>query len=458
MMSPLTTYTATCWREGTSWTARIVQLDRTTRAARLSDVISAARRLIAAVTDTDPQSFDVVLEVQVPEGISELLDAASAARQEADVVSVEAVAVRRSLARQLIAHGYGLRDIAGLLGVSYARAKQLTVDTAELSGRVKRPGDHADFAVADGARPHSSYQHEAFLYRNDDEFLAGTVPFVQNARALGQPIMIALIKPRMQMLQAALGPTDGEVRFVDMAELGANPARIIPAWLDFIEQHRGRPIRGIGEPQWPGRRAEEVIECQLHEALLNVAIDPDIPLWLRCPYDLTGLDAPIARAALDSHPAVVEVDSYRGSTSYGGLHNVDSIFRSDLPPALDTCSVVKFGGSDLRAVRVEVDSWARDCGLDGTRSHSLSSAVAEIAANSVRHGGGCGELRTWVQPNALVCQVTDRGELASPMVGRRTPGAYEEANRGLWLAHQISDLVQLRSTPAGSTARVFAWL
>lgn len=455
-MTSHTTYTATCWREGTSWTVRIVQLDRTTRAARLSEVDSAARRLIAAITNVDPDAIKVVVDLRVPEGISRLLDAATAARQEADVVSVEAVALRRALARRLTAHGYGIRDIAALLGVSYVRAKQLAGDTAEPI-RSYRPADQAGLGPEAG-RPHTGYQHEAFLYRNDGEFLTGTVPFIQDALALGQPIMVAVVKPRMQQLQAALGPHDGEVFFVDMGELGGNPARIIPAWLDFIQQNAGQAVRGIGEPQWPGRRPEEVIECQLHEGLLNVAIDPDTPLWLRCPYDVAELSTPIARAALDSHPVLVEVGSYRGSTCYGGLHHVDSIFRSELTPAPADCALIHFGGSDLGAVRDQVSRWAEDAGLGRDRRRSLTSAVAEVAANSVRHGGGRGELRTWIQPNALICQISDRGQLDDLLVGRRAPATDEEECRGLWLANQVSDLVQVRSTPNGSTARIFSWL
>ena len=72
----------------------------------------------------------------------------------------------------------------------------------------------------------------------------------------------------------------------------------------------------------------------------------------------------------------------------------------------------------------------------------------------MRHGGGRGVLRTWTRPNALVCQVTDRGEVASPLVGRRTPGTYEEDNRGLWLANQLCDLVQLRAPASGSVVRL----
>ena len=217
-MAPLTTYTATCWREGTSWTIRIAQLDRTARAARLSEAGATARRLIAAVTGDDPAEIDVVIDLRVPEGISRLLDAASAARQESDVVSVETVALRRTLARRLTAHGYGIRDIAVLLGVSYARAKQLAGDPAELVPAEVRQRQPVSIepAVPAGSRPHTSYQHEAFLYRSQGEFLTGTVPFIEDAVAMGQPIMVALPKSRMQKLQAALGPYDGEVVLVDL--------------------------------------------------------------------------------------------------------------------------------------------------------------------------------------------------------------------------------------------------
>lgn len=468
-MARLTMYTATCWREGTSWTVHIGQLDRTTWAARLSDVDAAARRLIAGATDTDPDGVEVLVDLRVPDGITRLLDAAAAARQESDVVSVEAIALRRSLARQLTDHGYGVRDIAVLLGVSYARAKQLAGDPLDSPVRSHRlidqvgQVDQADYSAPAVVRPHRGYQHEAFLYRNDDEFLTGTVSFIEDAVTLGQPVMVALVKSRMQMLQAALEPHDGEVEFVDMGDVGANPARIVPAWLDFIQRNAGRPIRGISEPQWPGRRPEEVVECQLHDGLLNVAIDPDIPLWLRCPYDAAQLPAPIARAALDSHPALVEVSSnrrstsYRGSTSYGGLHHVDSIFRSELPPAPSNCVVIRFGESDLGVVREHATRMARGAGLGRERSRSLTHAISEVAASSVRFGG-IAELRTWTQPDALVCQVTDHGELGDPLLGGCTPATREEENHGLWLANQISDLVQIRSTSQGSTARVFAWL
>jgi len=83
--------------------------------------------------------------------------------------------------------------------------------------------------------------------------------------------------------------------------------------------------------------------------------------------------------------------------------------------------------------------------------------VAEIAVYSIRRGGGSAELRTWLQPNAVVCQIADSRVLTDPLVGARAPVTREDENRGLWLANQISDLVQIRSTAQGSLARVFAW-
>ena len=46
--------------------------------------------------------------------------------------------------------------------------------------------------------------------------------------------------------------------------------------------------RGIGEPISAARAADELVECQRHESLLNLAF-PSAPLWLLCPYDVETL-------------------------------------------------------------------------------------------------------------------------------------------------------------------------
>ena len=179
---------------------------------------------------------------------------------------------------------------------------------------------------------HDWFRHEAYLFHDLDEFLAATVPFIKDGVLAGQPVMVAVTPQRLESLRDALGGDADRVSLVDMTELGSNPARIIPAWREFVDSHpEGAPLRGVGEPIWDGRRAAEIVECQLHEALLNVAISPATPLWLRCPYDASLLAASVLEEAHHSHPMMVEGESYRGSTLYGGRTHVDDLMGSALP-------------------------------------------------------------------------------------------------------------------------------
>jgi anti-sigma regulatory factor (Ser/Thr protein kinase) len=209
---------------------------------------------------------------------------------------------------------------------------------------------------------------------------------------------------------------------------------------------------------WAGRRPAEVVECQLHEALLNVAVEPDVPLWLRCPYDAEALDDDVLLEASRSHPALVEDGDYRGSLHYGGLDHVREAFAAALPPPAGAVAELAFDPLGLAEVRPTVLAAADAVGVAEGRSADLARAVTEAATNSVRHGGGGGVLRVWQQDGALVCEVTDAGHIDDPMAGRRLPALDADGGRGLWLVHQLGDLVQVRSGQQGTAVRVHTWL
>jgi hypothetical protein len=67
-------------------------------------------------------------------------------------------------------------------------------------------------------------------------------------------------------------------------------------------------------------------------------------------------------------------------------------------------------------------------------------------------------LRVWREPTALVCEISDRGYLDDPLIGRRDPDEGDDADRAVWLANEVCDLTQVRSTSEGTTFRVFSWL
>jgi hypothetical protein len=64
----------------------------------------------------------------------------------------------------------------------------------------------------------------------------------------------------------------------------------------------------------------------------------------------------------------------------------------------------------------------------------------------------------WTEPGAAVVEFTDAGRLTDPLVGRRPPASEQYGGRGVYLVHQLCDLVQVRSTPRGTTVRVTTWL
>jgi Anti-sigma regulatory factor (Ser/Thr protein kinase) len=305
-----------------------------------------------------------------------------------------------------------------------------------------------------------SYRHEALLWRGEEEFLDGTVPFIREGLQAGQPVIAAVTAAHIQLLRAALGADADLVHFADMSVLGRNPARIIPAWLEFIQEHvvKGQRARGIGEPIWPGRRRAEVAECQLCEALLNFAVDPHTLLWLLCPYDIEALAPDVIIAAKRTHPVLVQDHDHRRSTLYGASYHAQMVFEADLPIVETAVSVKVFGRDDLSTLREDVIAHALEAGLSPSRSAELALAVHEVATNSVKHGSGEGILRIWLEHDSLVCEIRDQGRITDPMKGRTAPAWDHEEGRGLWMANQLSDLVQVRSSAEGTTIRIHTWL
>ena len=91
---------------------------------------------------------------------------------------------------------------------------------------------------------------------------------------------------KLDSLRDELGDAAAGVVFADMADVGANPGRIIPVWQDFVDAHpAAQRLRGVGEPVWAERDPATLLECQRHETLLNVAFASGRPWWLVCPYD-----------------------------------------------------------------------------------------------------------------------------------------------------------------------------
>ncbi len=299
------------------------------------------------------------------------------------------------------------------------------------------------------------YRHEAFLYSGLAEFVSGTISFVRRALDAGDPVLVVVSGEKIGLLRQELGAEAGNVSFADMASVGDNPARIIAVWQAFVAAHAAaRQLWGIGEPVHPERSPTELAECQLHEALLNVAFDAATPFWLLCPYDLEALAADVIDEAQRTHPFIARVDRRQASGAFRLIDLADP-FDRPVPARPADAATMSFQIGRLRRVRAFVAAQATHAGLDPESSAAMVLAVTEIATNSLRHGGGHGELCAWVQDGSLVCEVSDRGHITSPLVGRVQPVLDGQGGAGLWVANQLCDLVQIFSSPRGTTVRVY---
>jgi anti-sigma regulatory factor (Ser/Thr protein kinase) len=317
-------------------------------------------------------------------------------------------------------------------------------------------GTCAGHGAAGAGHTETRFHHETLLYSGAHGFLEGALPFIQGALAAGEPVLVAVGPEKIELLKLALGADADRVSFTDMRLLGHNPARIIPAWHRFLEDNasENRPVRGIGEPIWPGRSPAELSECQRHETLLNLAFAGGHAWSLLCPYDLDGLDGPVIEAARHSHPFITEDGVSRASDSCPHEHAIAAPFTGTLPPPPASAGELAFTGQELSALRRRLTEWASRFELGCERTEHLVLAVTELTSNSVRHGGGGGTLRMWREDEVLLVEVRDAGHIDEPLVGRTRPGLEQRAGRGLWLVNHLCDLVQIRSAPGGSAVRV----
>src|SRR3954447_546562 len=301
--------------------------------------------------------------------------------------------------------------------------------------------------------PMHSFKHEALMYAGEEDFVGQLAPFIRDSVDADEPILVMVTADKVARLREAVGDPEG-VEFAEMGAIGKNPARIIPAWREFATRHEGKRIRGIGEPIWADREPDELVECQHHESLLNKAFADAEGFRLVCPYDIRGLPEPVLQEARRSHPTIVAGDLTSASGDYRGDEKAAHAFGDPLPEPPTMRHLLRFERFTLAAVRGFAERRAARAGLAERRKNDVVLAVNEVATNSVLYGGGHGVVRSWRQGTSLIFEVTDRGRIQEPLVGRKRPALGKPGGRGLWLVNQVCELVQVRSSAAGTIVRL----
>jgi anti-sigma regulatory factor (Ser/Thr protein kinase) len=297
----------------------------------------------------------------------------------------------------------------------------------------------------------SGLRHAGLLYASSGEFAMGVAGFVERAVQAGGPVLVACAGPGLDMLRPRLDGHGALVTWADMASIGLNPARLIDMIQLFAGRHRDRMTWCVQEPAWPGRSPEELGEVIRHAALVNLAL-ADMPVSVLCPYDVrlgTKLIASVAR----THPALAGGERRWSSPSYlAGMVPPECDLPLSTPPA--AAQALRYR-DDLAGVRDFTASRAGRAGLAAHRVGDLIAAVGELTANTFVHTSGPGTVTVWATRGEIICQVNDTGQITDPLAGRlRQDPAAAGGGRGLWVVQQACDLVQIRTSLAGTAIRL----
>ena len=90
------------------------------------------------------------------------------------------------------------------------------------------------------AVPGNQFRHLAMLYHGRSEYPSVSAPSFSPARHAVTRFLSRSPRRKAQLVRQELGDDPAHMTLADMAELGLNPARIIPAVLSYASQHRGQ--------------------------------------------------------------------------------------------------------------------------------------------------------------------------------------------------------------------------
>jgi anti-sigma regulatory factor (Ser/Thr protein kinase) len=297
----------------------------------------------------------------------------------------------------------------------------------------------------------SGLEHAVRPYRGAEELAAGVAGFVQAAARAGGAVLIAAAAADLRFLRERLHAVDGQVAWADISSAGLNPARLSALLCQCAAAGAGQRLWCVHQPAWPARSAQELREVCRHEALLNLAL-AGAQVSMLCPYD-TRLGGAVIAWAEQTHPAVIHGPGGSPARRLSPARSPrNAICRCTLPRA--DAEMLEYR-DELAGMRRFAAQRARLAGLAPGRVADLVSAVSELAANTLSHTTGLGTLSMWVAGGVVICQVEDTGQITDVLAGTAWRDPVDPGGgRGLWVVHQVRDLAEIRTGPAGTTVRV----
>ena len=164
------------------------------------------------------------------------------------------------------------------------------------------PAGHERHAMSTVTTTRPGRFHEVGFYRHDAEFRALIVPFVEEAVAAAQPVIIGYDDRKASLLRSWLS-NPAAVIFIADSSLYVTPARAIASYWKMFERHTApgaTQIRIAGDVPHEGNGGR-FAGWDRYESAINTVWDR-FPVWSRCLYDASTAAPSVMDTATRTHP------------------------------------------------------------------------------------------------------------------------------------------------------------
>ena len=297
-------------------------------------------------------------------------------------------------------------------------------------------------------------RHQALVYADEDDFVSCVGTWLREGLSAGEETLLVAPRPKLSWLRDELGPEAVAVTLVDATDFSGPLGPVFAGLERMHERHAaagGGPVRLAAELDLHVRAASSADAFLRWEAAVNV-LYADYPASILCPYDATRLSDETLTQARATHPDLLEGGRLAPSAGFTDPATfLEGRARSHPARAAAGESWRLRGPEDLGEVRRHVRDAARREGLGEAAGADLALAADEIAANAILHGEPPRSFQVVRDGADLLCAVRDAGPgPADPLAGFRTPDRRRGDGRGLWLANQLCDVVEIRALPTGA--------